>query len=503
MNDSIPQPTMSVPAANAVKPLTLSGRVLAVAQAGWWIVFGGIVLLNLMALPPILRAAQRECVSQPCFDQQLTLALFRSWLAMGLSRELYAALSVGIAVVPIVIYLVVALVLFLNRPNEPIVIFTALMLATFGGVSYPGFMPILAHENALLWYPILALDYIGSVTVMVFFYIFPNGKFVPRLTIGLTVFWVVEQFLEVLNNPPVGWMFLSSDWINASFLLIVTSGIFAQVYRYRRVQNAQEHRQTKWVVVGTIAALVSVVVILVFASVMGQLRENVIAVMVVGALLSVAVSLIPLSIGIAILRARLWDINLIINRALVYGTVTAILAGVLAVSSDLAKRFFLALTGTESEFTPIVATLLVVAAFEPIRKRVQSFADRHVKYATGTLGAFADEVSKFVQLNDPDALARRFLNEALTSFEAQSGAIYLGEGAHMRLVSSAGEWKGHAELAVPLEHGGAQVGLIALGTRGRGTGYDAEDRANLKQLGDLVAHAIDLAKHVTHESGRP
>ena len=58
---------------------------------------------------------------------------------------------------------------------------------------------------------------------------------------------------------------------------------------------------------------------------------------------------------------------------------TAIIAGLLAVLSDLAKRFFLAVTGETSEFAPIVATLIIVAAFEPIRKRVQDFMDRHFK----------------------------------------------------------------------------------------------------------------------------
>src|SRR5581483_9505430 len=217
---------------------------------------------------------------------------------------------------------------------------------------------------------------------------------------------------------------------------------------------------------------------------------NVFIALIATAMLSLTISLIPISIGIAILRSHLWDIDLIINRTLVYGALTAILAGILAVSSDLSKRFFLAVTGESSELAPIVATLIVVAAFEPLKKRLQEFVDRHFKYATGSFGAFGEELKTFLELNDPDELARRFLKESLEAFGAGSGAIYLGRGTQHRLVKSIGAWDGHAQLAVPLEHAGVNVGLIALGARNNGIAYDADDRANLAQTGDLVAHAI-------------
>ncbi len=168
-----------------------------------------------------------------------------------------------------------------------------------------------------------------------------------------------------------------------------------------------------------------------------------------------AAVLIPISIGIAILRSRLWDIDLILNRTLVYG--------VLAVSSDLTKRFFLAVTGESTELAPIVATLVVVALFEPLKCRGETFVDRHFKYATGTFGAFGDELSKFVTLNDPEAPSTQFLQEAVGSLGAENGAVYLGAGSHLHLVQSVGKWDGHAEIAVPLESAGTGVGLIALG----------------------------------------
>lgn len=498
MNANTTQPTVAPAVSTPNLRSRFTGRTLTFARVTWWIAFAATVVLNLLALPLNLQLLQRECVSPPCFGNQLNLVLFRNWLAMGFSREDYAQLSVAIGLVPLVIFLSIALILFVRKSEDPIVFFTSLMLLTFGG-TYSDFITVLARENALWWIPAIGLEYIGSVLVMVFFYIFPNGKFVPRWTRFIAVFWTFEQLLEVLNNPPINLRFLPTGFVDVAFVAVAASAVFALLYRYRRVQNSAEHRQTKWVVFGTITGLVGVVASVLLFSFVLSLQENVAAGVILTVLLALFVSLIPISIGISILRSRLWDIDLIINRTLVYGTVTAILAGVLAVSSDLTKRFFLALTGESSELAPILATLIVVAAFEPLRKRVQKFADQHVKYSTGSLGAFGEELGKYLELNDPDALARRFLKESLSSLRAASGAIYLGQGSHLQMVTSEGEWKGRAELAVPMEHAGRHVGLVALGERANGETYDEDDRKALKEMSELVARAIELAEHLEHE----
>lgn len=499
MNAPTTQPIVAPAISKPQLRSRFKGRFLALARVGWWIIFGAIVVLNLLAIPLNLQLLQRECVSTPCYGDQLNLLLFRSWLSFGLTREAYARLAVGIGLFPILIYLSVAFILFVRKSQDPVVFFTSLMLATFGG-TYPGFLTVLPREHVLWWIPTIGFEYIGSVLVILFFYIFPNGKFVPRWTQFIGAFWAIEQLLEIVNNPPVNFQMLPPGFVDAAFLGVSASAVFAQYYRYRRVRDAFERRQTKWVTFGTIAALVGVIASVLIFSFIVPLQENVFSAVLLSVLLALFICLIPISIGISILRSRLWDIDLIINRTLVYGIVTAVLAGVLAVSSDLTKRFFLALTGESSELAPMVATLMVVAVFEPVRAHVQRLVDQHVKYATGSLGAFAEELGKYLELNDADALSRRFLKEALSTLGAESGAIYLGQSTQLRLVTSTGQWDGHAELAVPIEHRDNHVGLIALGARTDGESYDADDRATLRQMAELVARAIELAEHLNHET---
>jgi PDZ domain len=114
-------------------------------------------------------------------------------------------------------------------------------------------------------------------------------------------------------------------------------------------------------------------------------------------------ALFPGAIGVAILRYRLFDIDVIINRTLVYGSLTAVLAGLFAGLSILSQRLVLAVTGQESQAAVVLAALAVTALFQPLRVRVQTLVDRRFyrrKYDAGrTLEQFASQLRDEVELD--------------------------------------------------------------------------------------------------------
>jgi hypothetical protein len=101
---------------------------------------------------------------------------------------------------------------------------------------------------------------------------------------------------------------------------------------------------------------------------------------------------LPAAIGIAVLKYRLYDIDLLINRTLVYGSFTATLVGVYVGGIVVIQRLLVALTGERSTLAVVASTLAIAALFAPLRRRVQGFVDRRFyrrKYdAAKTLAAF-------------------------------------------------------------------------------------------------------------------
>jgi hypothetical protein len=112
---------------------------------------------------------------------------------------------------------------------------------------------------------------------------------------------------------------------------------------------------------------------------------------------------VPIAIGIAILRYRLYDIDLLINRTLVYGSLTAILLALYFFGIIVLQRVFVLLTGQQSTLAVVASTLLIAAIFTPLRRRLQGFIDRRFyrrKYdARKTLEAFSAKLRNETDLN--------------------------------------------------------------------------------------------------------
>ena len=104
----------------------------------------------------------------------------------------------------------------------------------------------------------------------------------------------------------------------------------------------------------------------------------------------------PVAIGIAILRYRLYEIDTLINRTLVYGSLTAMLVALYFAVIVVLQRVFVILTGQESTLAVVASTLLIAALFNPLRRRIQGFMDRRFyrsKYnARQTLEAFSAQL---------------------------------------------------------------------------------------------------------------
>jgi hypothetical protein len=206
-----------------------------------------------------------------------------------------------------------------------------------------------------------------------------------------------------LNTNPYTWHALTNTvvWLGA-----LGTAIYSQGYRYRRTASPAQRQQIKWVVFGISAGLAAYLGISLLLGVLAlepASRGALIAYLVGNTFIGyLAILLIPTSIGIAVLRYRLFDVDVIINRTLVYGALTVILAVSYEGTIVVLHNLFRVLTGQESQVAVVASTLTIAAMFEPLRRRIQAFVDRSFyrsKYdAEKTLEAFSSKLKNEIDL---------------------------------------------------------------------------------------------------------
>ena len=153
----------------------------------------------------------------------------------------------------------------------------------------------------------------------------------------------------------------------------------------------------------------------------------------------------PLSVAIAIFRYRLLEVDTFVNRTVFYGVMTAILAGVASGTITLCQKIFIAVTGEKSDMALVIATLILVAAFEPVKSRMRSLVDSRLKEApdsTRDLRAFGHDIHRFLEMSDPELMTQRLLEETVKGLRAKSGSISLDVGGRLEPVHTVGRWQG-------------------------------------------------------------
>jgi hypothetical protein len=297
--------------------------------------------------------------------------------------------------------------------------YTAYGLATTGVVPFPAAVVALSQW---LWVPPVGLL---SIYLILFF---PDGRLPSRRWRPLAwfsgaVMALVSLAIALAPGPlpdlggvrnPFGlegypWIADATNVIPALLPLCTLASALSLVLRYRR-SGSEEREQIKWIAfAGSFVGLMSLITVvstLIFAPEfpdstgtqplwLGVLQDV--------ELLSFAG--IPVAVGIAVLRYRLYDIDVIINRTLVYGSLTATLIALYFGGIVVLQRLFVLLTGQQSTLAVVASTLLIAALFNPLRRRIQSFIDRRFyrrKYdARKTLEAFT---AKLRDETDFDAL---------------------------------------------------------------------------------------------------
>src|SRR5215216_276021 len=242
------------------------------------------------------------------------------------------------------------------------------LLMYWAGITFPYHLLDLPRAWEV---PSAVVALVGVGAILLFMYVFPDGHFVPRRARWLALVSIMAFAPSILF--PYSSLSL---WWHPLLNALVSTGVFGaivlvQVYRYRLVSNFVQRQQTKWVVLGIVAAAVGYCMFLV----LNLLRGGILASLLGYSVALLLLSFLMVSIVVAVLRYRLYDIDIIINRTLVYGSLTAMLVALYFAAIVMLQRIFVLLTGQQSTLAVVASTLLIAALFNPLRRRIQSFID--------------------------------------------------------------------------------------------------------------------------------
>ncbi len=316
-------------------------------------------------------------VLSPHFSGFFNSSLTQTILAIPILLQ--TVLEYGVDILLIAGFSVTAGLLVVHRSDDWFAIFTSLFLITFG-------VRITNLSNAIAITPglevagglILAM---GDIGIVLFLMLFPDGKFSPAWVKFIVPFVIVTMLgIYIFPTAPFFWVTLGTN----IYLAIITTwyviGIIIFSARYKHATLA-EKQQMRWVSIGSLAPFVWFVLFQIVPAFIPALSEPTLTgviFLIASRIFGIFLFLIlPLSITISIVRNKLFDIDLIINRSIVYGILTVGLGLTFALMLGLISIIFKNIHQGDQSF--LVATVFSVAAgalFQPMRKRLQRFVDR-------------------------------------------------------------------------------------------------------------------------------
>jgi hypothetical protein len=300
-------------------------------------------------------------------------------------------------------------------------------------VTAPGALPAGVWAA---WFGAWARGIGGFFMVLFLLLLFPTGRLpTPRwrvvvwAAVGYVALFTLVNWLSPVSQDfrlssvrnPLGVdleiMNLFGGVLYLSLPLLLLACGAAVIVRFRRARG-DERQQIKW--------FAYAVVVMVFLLTLGFSLGLTQIVHVAPLVFAIPLTGLPVAAGIAILKYRLYEIDIIINRTLVYGTLTAMLVALYFGGVVVLQGVFVALTGERSTLAVVASTLLIAALFNPLRRRIQFFIDRRFyrsKYdAAKTLEAFS---AKLRDETDLDALSDNLVGVVRETMQPAQVSLWL------------------------------------------------------------------------------
>ncbi|HUH06216.1 MAG TPA: histidine kinase [Egibacteraceae bacterium] len=454
----------------------------------WLAVTLPLLVLFALSVPAVYARKQTPLPAVRAGLDQLGIPV--NWYATWWSVTLLVFATVCVGVATLIVW---------RRPGETVGWFVALFLVALGTANAPNMEALVWQRPALEPWARAAFQILLACLVL-FLFTFPDGRFRPRWS------WAVVAVAVVGLATARG--SIAEPVTEAQFfalLLGLATGIAVQIHRYRRISTPQQREQARWVTVAMAVAVVTQLAFPLMEGIPAVARPGVGAAihdMASVAAISAAFALVPLALAVALLRRRLWGLDIVVNRALVYGGVTAVLL-VLYVGVATALGRSIGAPGNASG--SLLAAALVAVAFAPLRDRIQRGVNRLLYgHRDEPYRVLSDLGQRLEATIAPHAVLHTIVDTVATALKSPYVAIAVHRGDDVDVAVATGTEVDDA-VRLPLVHRHEPVGELRVAPRSRDETFNPSDRALLDDLARQAAaavHAVELTKQLVSSRER-
>jgi signal transduction histidine kinase len=407
----------------------------------------------------------------------------------------FVSMSMALDVLIVTIYTLCAIVIFIRKPNDILTIFVTIMLITFGAATFTDEIHAISYVYPQLDWLLLTITFVGNCAILAFFFVFPDGRFIPRWTIFIFLGYVLVQLpRHYFPDSPLNLQTVQPLFYNLVFVSANLSGIATLIYRYRRKSVLIEKQQTKWVVYGLTIGVGGYMVFKFLSFIVNDPYGNGILLRTGLNILGILfILLLPLSITIAVVRYRLWDINPIINRTLVYVALSTSTIAFYIFAVGFFANYFQ--RSSINFIISFLATGVIAFLFEPLREQLQRMVNRLM------YGERDDPATVLTRLSArldsalaPDSVLPTIVETVAQTLRLPYAAITLAHREEEpRIVASYGvnDPNPLELIRLPLAYQTGRVGELLLAPRAAGESFSTADMNLLK----IIAHQAGAAAH--------
>jgi signal transduction histidine kinase len=459
----------------------------------WLALFTLAAATYIKCIPGSLREARRPSEMNADEFAKLVAAVAR----LHLTLNSFVYVQIAISLLTGIVAIAISWLLINARQRNRFVVIAAYTIICLQAATYPPDIDKVLPGEPVWQGLTIAITFVGICGFFLVPFIFPDGRLVPKWTLAPVLISFVLNAIVALAPYRILDSVAGQVLDVGTGLILVGMMATSVIIRYRRYSTAVERQQTKWIVFGLLLAMpLFYIGDFMMRHITGS-TFGLICLIGFTLIMPIAFSIPTFAIGIAILHHRLFDIDLLLSRTLLWLTLTvAVIGTYIGIVLGLGSLLGIA----DNVLLSLIATGLVAVLFQPVSVRVRGFIRQFVYGAQAEPYAVLSALGHRIETAASEELLPAIVRTTVEALSLSYAALFLDAPGGQLLAASTGTPTA-LTLSLPLTHGGARIGTLEIGERTPGDTFSRADRVLLEDLArqiGVAARTVSLANDLQH-----